>query len=73
MTYSVCVVEDELQARKTMEDYFRRWGQEHGKDFSITFFEHPLMLLENYRPQWDVIYMDIQMPLMNGMEAAEAG
>ena len=38
MTYSVCVVEDELQARKTMEDYFRRWGQEHGKDFSVTFF-----------------------------------
>lgn len=36
----------------------------------VTVFSEPTRLLEGYRPVWDVVFMDIEMPNMDGMAAA---
>lgn len=70
MPIHVAIVEDDLKASKTLEGYLERYGQENEMQFRIQTFAHPLLFLEPYSANYDLVYMDIQMPLMNGMDAA---
>ncbi len=70
MPIHVAIVEDDLKASKTLEGYLGRYGQENEMQFRIQTFAHPLLFLEPYSANYDLVYMDIQMPLMNGMDAA---
>ncbi len=70
MAIRVGIVEDELQAAQTLQRYLERFSQENGTQFHIRVYDNPIILLEHYPADFDLIYMDIQMPMMNGMEAA---
>lgn len=70
MAIHVAIVEDEKQARADLQAYLDRYAQENSITFQIDLFENPILLLDNYKPVYDVIYMDIQMPYIDGMEAA---
>ena len=70
MAIRVGIVEDELQAAQTLQRYLERFTQENGTQFHIRVYDNPIILLERYPADFDLIYMDIQMPMMNGMEAA---
>ena len=71
MTVHIAIVEDEAGARDTLKAYLDRYAGENARTFHIDLFNNPIMLLENYKPQYDMIFMDIQMPDMDGMEAAK--
>ncbi|MBR1814466.1 MAG: response regulator transcription factor [Lachnospiraceae bacterium] len=70
MTVHIAIVEDEVVWRDTLVDYLKRFETENDVTFSIDTYTSPIVLLENYKPKYEIIYMDIQMPYMNGMEAA---
>ena len=70
MAIRVGIVEDEPQAAQTLQRYLERFSKENGTQFHIRIYNNPILLLENYPADFDLIYMDIQMPMMNGMEAA---
>ena len=70
MAIRVGIVEDEPQAAQTLQRYLERFSEENGAQFHIRVYDNPIILLENYPADFDLIYMDIQMPMMNGMEAA---
>lgn len=70
MTVYVAVVEDDPVFSKTIRDYLIRFGEENNVTFHIDAFSSPVMLLEKYQSEYDIIYMDIQMPDIDGMEAA---
>ena len=67
---TVAVVEDEQAAADRLRACLERYGAEHGVRFGVTAFPDPTAFLEPYRPEWDIVFMDIEMPNMDGLEAA---
>ena len=69
MPIHVAIVEDDQKAAGTLQNHLERYGGENEIQFRIKTFEHPLRFLEPYTADYDLVYMDIQMSLMNGMDA----
>lgn len=65
------IVEDEKPAAAVLEKCLSRYGEENSIQFSVSVCYNPIEFLENYQPLYDIIYMDISMPEMTGMEAAK--
>ena len=53
-----------------MQSYFERYQQEHQQQFRLSLFGNAELFLNQYKPVYDVVLMDIDMPGMNGMAAA---
>lgn len=66
----VAIVEDEHKAAETLKSFFERYAAESGTEFQITEFPNAVVFLSGYRSGFDIVCMDIEMPHMNGMEAA---
>jgi len=69
---SIAVVEDEKAFSNHLSQMLRRWGDAHGEKLAITCFEDGLDIADNFKSRWDIIFLDIQMKLMDGLETARA-
>jgi DNA-binding LytR/AlgR family response regulator len=67
----VAIAEDEPTCAEQLRQYLNRFGAEENVQFEIETFSDGLELLEHYRPDWDVLLMDIEMPNLDGMTAAK--
>lgn len=67
----IAIVEDEDSAAGSLEEYIKKYSEKFGVSTETDRFVDPLLLLGKYKPVYDIIFMDIIMPHMNGMEAAE--
>ena len=68
----IAIVEDEKLYEKQLEGFLHQYEKERKETFEITLFTDGDEIVENYRAQFDIILMDIQMQFMDGMTAAEA-
>ena len=67
----VDIVEDDPAYREEMVGFLQQFSQESGQKFHITTFSDGKEITENYAAAWDMILMDIEMPGLDGMTAAE--
>ena len=67
----VALVEDDPNYRTELTEYLKRYEQESGEKFRITVFTDGDEIAENYKADYDIILMDIEMTFMDGMTAAE--
>lgn len=68
---SVVIVEDEVADRDALAACLERYGKETGEEFNIVYFPDAVSLLDNYGAVYDIIFMDIVLPKLNGMAAAK--
>jgi DNA-binding LytR/AlgR family response regulator len=66
----LAIVEDDEQVAETIEGYVARYADENGRHIEISRCRDGDQITENYRPEYDIILMDIQMSFMDGMTAA---
>jgi CheY-like chemotaxis protein len=69
--WKVAVVEDEQESVQKLEAYIRQYGDENGEEFQISFFGNGEEILASLDAGFDVILLDIEMPVMNGIEATK--
>lgn len=68
---NIAIVEDEDGAAATLEGYIKQYGKDKNIDFGITRFPNAVVFIEGYKAGFDLIFMDIRMPYMSGMDAAK--
>lgn len=66
----VAICEDLKQHQKAIQEYLLRYEKDHGHKFHITIYSDGLDLVEEFHSQFDIIFLDIEMKMMDGMEAA---
>lgn len=66
----VAIVEDQPHVIEKLREYFALYERTHDCSFDIFPFKNAILFLTNYRPEHDLVLMDIEMPHMDGMEAA---
>lgn len=66
----IAVVEDDSAAAKLLVSYLDRFTREHDTAFEVSTYQDAVSFLDPYRPCFDVVFMDIELPHMNGMDAA---
>lgn len=67
----IAIVEDDKNYVETLRRYIGRYEQESGHRFRIFTFRDGEDIIENYKANYDIILMDIEMQFMDGMTAAE--
>ena len=67
----IAICEDDEQAAALCRSYIRRFSQETGTACTASVFVNAVQFLDAFRPgEYDLIFMDIQMPVLNGVDAA---
>lgn len=66
----IAIVEDNEDDMLTLKRCLERFEVEKGVEFDITVFGNGIDFLSNYKVCYDIIMMDIAMPVMDGMETA---
>lgn len=67
----IAVVEDERIYVEQITEYLRRYEQEQGEEFQVTVYRDGDGIIAEYKAQFDIIFMDVQMKFVDGMTAAE--
>ena len=69
--YRIAIVEDDRNFIEELQTYLEQYAQEEKQEFEISVFYDGAEILENYEPNYDLILLDVEMPKVNGMDAAE--
>ena len=70
--YAVGIVDDDAASRQTMTAHLKRFEAEHGVTLDLHVFSDPQDLLDSYRGDYDIVFLDVEMSPMDGFETAHA-
>lgn len=68
--YKVLILEDNLEASKTLQDFFKQYGNEHKIKFHIEAYETAKKFIDNYTKS-DLVLIDIELPDGNGFDVTK--
>lgn len=66
----ICIVEDDGASRDKLTEYIGRFCAEYSIEYNIDWYGDGLQFLEEYKPVYNLIFMDIQLPNIDGMTTA---
>lgn len=67
----IAIVEDNPSDAKLLKSFLDRYSEENKIQFEVKQFEDGMNFVENYCRDFGLIFLDIEMPHLNGMESAK--
>lgn len=67
----ISIVEDNPEASELLNNMILRVLAELGTTAEITSYKNGVLFLQEYTGQNDIVFLDCEMPMMNGMEVAQ--
>ncbi|MBR2288868.1 MAG: response regulator transcription factor [Clostridia bacterium] len=67
----IAVVEDDLQVQEQLKSYIMRFFEGRENQVRLTLFSDGDEILEDYRADYDLILLDIQMARLDGLTTAQ--
>lgn len=67
----IAIVDDDSTSIELLKSYMMQYQRERGEEMSVTAFSDGDELVENYKAEFDMILLDIEMRFMDGMTAAK--
>ena len=68
---NIAIVEDNPIHSQRLSEYLNRFQTDHQISFEIHTFSSGMQLLENYSAIWDILFIDIELPYINGMSLSQ--
>jgi DNA-binding LytR/AlgR family response regulator len=65
------IVEDDPASAALLEDHLRRYEREHAEALAVTRFADGADVVSGYRPVFDILLLDVEMPSLDGFSTAE--
>ena len=69
--WNIAIIEDEEAMSNQLVSYIAKFGKENNESFSFAIFNNAETFLKNYKKEYSVVLMDINLPGMNGMECVK--
>lgn len=66
----VALVDDDESYRLQVKEFLETFAKESGEEFEITAFSSGMDFITDYKPVFDIAFLDIEMPLIDGMTVA---
>lgn len=70
--FRIAIVEDQEETRECLNRFVRQYAEEQGLQVEISLIADGSEIAEHYTPGFDIIFMDVEMPRLDGFGAAEA-
>ena len=67
----IAVVEDSKNDQELFRSYIEQFEKENETTFDVTFFSDGQEFLDRYRAEYNIVFMDINLPSMNGIDVSE--
>ncbi len=67
----VAIVEDEFEAQERLRSCLEFFSKKEKVDFDIRVYPSGSAFVESFNCQFDIVYLDIEMPGINGMDTAK--
>ncbi len=67
----IAIVEDDEKYADLLQEYLKKYGEERSEEFCCVVHKNAVVFLNNYKANYDIVFMDIDLPHMNGMTASQ--
>ncbi len=68
---SIAIVEDNERDRQELADCLSRYSADTGEKLAVKQFDSSIKFLDKYGVGYDIVFLDIKMPGLDGMAVAE--
>lgn len=70
MNRIIAIVEDDPREAQALHSYLDRFALQSAVQFDVRLFHSGRAFLNSYQPIYDLVFMDINLPDLNGMDVA---
>lgn len=67
---TIAIIDDSMADANLLTQYLNQYSEETGEQFNIDYYEASIDFLEEFHNQYDVLFLDIEMPGSDGLTVA---
>lgn len=66
----VAIIEDNNEYSETLKNYIEQYAKENSLNIALSIFPNGERIVNDFKSDYDIMFMDIEMPVMDGIEAS---